>query len=242
MRRRPQPSPGAAVAEPPSATPRLFSLRRAGAERSGAGAARLRGTRPCAAGNVSRIGSGGGAAPPGPARPGPRVLRRRPRAPSPGVSSRSHSLFGTGCAGLSLRLRRARLPASGAMLAARRSPPPPAGGGPPPPAPGLPPGAGRLRGGRRVQPPQPGRAAGRWSSGPGRSSPPPRRRAVPATQVRRRFLSHGAAASPPLAAPRAGPRAAAAAAGREASGSGRGPRPALPLMHCERRRAPAPAA
>lgn len=89
--------------------------------------------------------------------------------------------------------------------------------------------------GRRVQPPP---ARGGLRTGGPRGIAPAA--AVPAAdQVRRRVLSHGAAASPPLGTPRAGPRTAA---GREASGSGRGPRPALPLMHCGRCRAPAPAA
>lgn len=175
---------------------------------------------------------GNGGPTPGPP-PVPTAAPGHP-APSQGGSSRSHSLFGTGSAGLSLRSRRARLPAGGAMQAARRSPRPRAGRVrcPPPPR-GCRRGPGDFKGAGGSSPATP--APGGLRTGGPRGIPPTV--AVPAAdQGRRRVLSHGAT---PSASPRAGPRTAA---GQEASGSGRGPRPALPLMHCGRRRAPAPAA
>lgn len=194
------------------------------------------GSRPCAADNVSRMGNGGGgAAPPAPAcytgGPGPPPPVPPPPAGVPAPLPSTRRLLP-----LTLTFRdglRWALPPLAACTPSRRqgdaggeAEPPSAGGrGPAAPCPGA--AAG-------------GRAASRGQAGP---APPgagcgqvvPRGRA-PGPLPRRLCLSRRlrcAAASshmepPPLAAP-------LAAAGREeASSSGRGPRPALPLMHCGR--------
>lgn len=113
---------------------------------SGAGTARPRGTRPCAAGNVSRMGSGGrGAAPP--ARP--RVLHWQPRGTQPPLPQRFLPLTLTFRDGLrwALPLFAARTP-SRLQGDAGGEAEPPSPGGRGPAVPELPPGAGRLHEGR----------------------------------------------------------------------------------------------
>lgn len=170
------------------------------------------------------------------ARPGPRPPRRQPlpgaRSPFPRRLLPPALTFRDGLRwALPALAGRAFPPAGRCDAGGEAEPPFPAGRGsaaPPPRGCRRGPAGFKGAGGSGPRPPRAGCGL------PAALEECPPAAAVPAAdQVRRRLLSHGAAAWPPLGAPRAGPRAAA---GREASGSGRGPRPALPLMH---RRAPA---